>query len=1277
MKKLKVLLGALLSMALLAVCPTAHESVIWTITSGASTSSIQSTISGASPGDVVQFNAATYSITGQITLKCGVTYTATIPAATPNVILSSTMGISGAIFNLFPGSWFANPCTQTTTIQYFNFANSGGIAVETSFTNLTIVHNQFTNLPCCGTFPQPGTVGISFKGSQQSSNTAQALNNVDIEWNIIGDSASCTSPTNGMTSFASPETIQGNCGGLRFDTTINGPVKVWNNVFLHLGESIALGCPGGGDPGRGSAPCEPVNNGVTTHNLSVRYNDFNQIHRIPFEEQPETTSGVDFQFNSEHDGFMPYFGSFGLSLACCTNGATAPYLNVSNNVIAMNSAPHVRWGYGIEAGGKGATYLNNWLGVNGASSIGLSYSYGLPPWSISNNTVCGSGFASAGYIADEGQHSTPPTQTGNATSSTCSAVTSVAPTLPASGFLIGPITVTDAGYTSGPQPLGNTSIYCTTDGSTPTVSSPLYTGPLAVVYPVTLKCIGMWGTGANTKTYPSGYGFVPSAVVSASYTSAAAAATPVLTPGSTSFATSLGVSISDATPGATIYYTTDGTVPTTSSTVYSGPITVTGATTIVKAIAIKAGNSQSATATGTYISTTVVSTPTFSPASSSFSPSVVVSISDLTPSSTIYYTTDGSTPGTTGGGGGGATYYISPSGSDSNAGTSSGSPWLSPNHAVNCGDTILAAAGAYAPANFASGKWGTVTCSAGNNVAWLKCATFDSCKINQTGSAQGLYVTASYWGVQGWEVTASGTFGTCFNVQTAINHVIFANDIANGCMNGGFSMIGSDYDVMVGNIAYNTAQGSAACTSGFNIFEPAHSDTVAGTHMYVAGNFGWANVNPSSCASTAATDGEGLIFDTFNHEPYTQQSVAENNIFVGNGGRGIEVNNNTAGTFFLKNNTTYGNNTQSGQLFPSDLGELTVDAGNVTVTGNLAMTSAGTVGGHAIYAASLQGGSGPFSGNWLYSAAGNNTFGSGYGSNATGTDPVFAAPTIPGAPSCGSFANVPACMASVISNFTPGAGASAYGYHVPSSTPIANPYFPPWLCNTNLPSGLVSMPCGQVYTGPITVTSSTTVKAVATASGLTTSSIGSASYTLSGGGGPGVTAAPAASPGAGAYFATQSVTLSDTTAGSTICYTTDGSTPAGISGICSAGTTYSGAISVSSSETINAIGTKTGLTNSSVASFAYVISAPTPTERGNIDYTQIKSLERLGPGNMFQMVNVGTYSAVNTATPCNSTNQGATAFVLDSTTATYGAAISGAGSSKVHALCNGTAWVVD
>ena len=62
--------------------------------------------------------------------------------------------------------------------------------------------------------------------------------------------------------------------------------------------------------------------GPTTKNLTAEFNDFNQIHRIPWEEQPEAVSGVVFQYNTIHDWTNPYFGSFGVSFACCANPAS-------------------------------------------------------------------------------------------------------------------------------------------------------------------------------------------------------------------------------------------------------------------------------------------------------------------------------------------------------------------------------------------------------------------------------------------------------------------------------------------------------------------------------------------------------------------------------------------------------------------------------------------------------------------------------------------------------------------------------------------------------------------------------------------------------------------------------------------------------------------------------------------------------------------------------------------------------------------------------------------
>ena len=76
--------------------------------------------------------------------------------------------------------------------------------------------------------------------------------------------------------------------------------------------------------------------------------------------------------------------------------------------------------------------------------------------------------------------------------------------------------------------------------------------------------------------------------------------TPVFSPASgTTFTSSQKITISCATEGAAIYYTTDGTEPTTASTLYNGAFTIT-ATTTIKAIAVKEGMADSPAATAAY-----------------------------------------------------------------------------------------------------------------------------------------------------------------------------------------------------------------------------------------------------------------------------------------------------------------------------------------------------------------------------------------------------------------------------------------------------------------------------------------------------------------------------------------------------------------------------------------------------------------------------------------------------------------------------------------------------
>ncbi len=125
---------------------------------------------------------------------------------------------------------------------------------------------------------------------------------------------------------------------------------------------------------------------------------------------------------------------------------------------------------------------------------------------------------------------------------------------------------------------------------------------------------------------------------------------------------------------------------------------------------------------------------------------------------------------------------------------------------------------------------------------------------------------------------------------------------------------------------------------------------------------------------------------------------------------------------------------------------------------------------------------------------------------------------------------------------------------------------------------------GTLYTAPVSVSSSVTIKAIAYESGFTDSGVASAAYTINTS-----VSTPTFTPGAGTYAVTEVVTITSTTPAASIRYTTDGSTPSETHGTPISNT---GMVTVSSGLTLKAIAYKTGLIDSNVATGVYTIVAP-------------------------------------------------------------------------------------
>lgn len=177
------------------------------------------------------------------------------------------------------------------------------------------------------------------------------------------------------------------------------------------------------------------------------------------------------------------------------------------------------------------------------------------------------------------------------------------------------------------------SIYYTTNGDDPLTGTLLEGGTIHIAQNTTLRVIATKEGWVNSSVVLEVFDF---------YT-----ATPTINPGTSSIENNetINVTLSCSTKDAMIYYTTNGTDPTTSSAVYSEQIAIS-TSTVIKAYASKTGWEDSQIATAIYTEKEIVQAPILSLTPGSYHETKTTTVSCATAGATIHYTTDGTEPNT-------------------------------------------------------------------------------------------------------------------------------------------------------------------------------------------------------------------------------------------------------------------------------------------------------------------------------------------------------------------------------------------------------------------------------------------------------------------------------------------------------------------------------------------------------------------------------------------------------------------------------------------------------
>ena len=763
------------------------------------------------------------------------------------------------------------------------------------------------------------------------------------------------------------------------------------------------------------------------------------------------------------------------------------------------------------------------------------------------------------------------TAAGNTNSAVANAsytINLAAPSAATPAFSVAGGTYTSTQTVSISDSTAGATIYYTTNGATPTTSSAVYGAPVVVSSSETLKAIA------------AGASISPSAVATAAYTiNFPAAATPTFSVAAGSYAAAQTVSVNDGTAGAIIYYTTNGSTPTTSSTIYGAPITVSSTET-VKAIADGTTTSPSAVASATYTINGTTATPTFSVGSGTYSSKQTVSITDATSGAAIYYTTNGATPTTSSSAYAGAITVSSTETLKAIAVASS----FSTSGVASATYTINSTPAAAPTFSIAGGTYygnQTVTMSDTTGGAVIHYTTNHT---TPTASSAVYSAPIAVDGAETIEAIAMAT-GSAASPVTVAAYGLTAHTPAFSVAAGSYTSEQSltMSDLSPGAIIYYTTDGRTPTTLSTVYSGPIDLKTsqmikaVASVKNYNLSATAVANytltIAPEPPAATPtlslaqgtyaiaqyvrlldATPGAVIHFTTNGATPTASSAVYTTPLSVN---KTMKIEAIAIAPKFSSSKVGIGSYTLNKVLYAPKLSLLT---GTYQSEQTLAMSDQ-TLGSVIHYTTN---GTTPTASSAIYKTP--------ITVNATMT--VKAIATDSGlTPSAVSSAVYSFLAATPTISLKTGTYSAAQTATLKTSTVGAKIYY---TLNNATPTT-----ASTLYTAPVAIKATENLKAISALTGYRTSAVATGSYTL-------VATAPSFSVDSGTYTLIQSVTLKSNTSGAKIFYTLNGATPT------TSSTLYTAPVSIRTSETLKAIAAATGLKASSVSSEVYSLVVASP-----------------------------------------------------------------------------------